>query len=135
MPAVSGAGDSKESNLSNMSNPKANSDATERNNETLRKMLNDVPAAPVRTPFDSRRSREKYESIRQRAYDVSTCAFEPFKKYLVFVAGRGWTDGEYRTDSPQGWCHKWALDDSLFSHPARGVTHFADMIPNPSTSI
>ena len=64
-----------------------------------------------------------------KIYNIKDTAWQPYKKYFVLVAGRGWTDGEYRTDSPAGWVHKWALDRELFGAENRGVTHFADM-PN-----
>ena len=58
---------------------------------------------------------------------------EPFVRYLVHVAGEGWTDGMFRTDddSPSGWCHKWA-GGKLFNTDRRGVTHFCKLPPLPN---
>jgi len=56
---------------------------------------------------------------------------QAFVPYLVYVRGRGWTDGEYRTDGPLGWCHKWALDNKLRDGKRRGVTHFCQLPPSP----
>lgn len=55
----------------------------------------------------------------------------PYKKYLVYVEGRDWTDGMFREDSPKGWCHKWASEDFLFNAPNRGVIAFQEMPPKP----
>lgn len=64
-------------------------------------------------------------------YKVSETAFEPFKKYIVFVTNRGWTDGLFRTDYPSGWCHKWASDFGIFGKENRGVTHFMELPNDP----
>ena len=63
--------------------------------------------------------------------DVADYEPEPFVRYLVHVTGEGWTDGMFRTDSPSGWCHKWA-GGKLFDAERRGVTHFCKMPPVPN---
>lgn len=65
--------------------------------------------------------------------DVETYDPEPHTKYLVYVEGNGWTDGMFRpqTDSPTGWCHKWA-GGRHFDMTRRGVTHFCKLPPLPN---
>ena len=64
--------------------------------------------------------------------DVTEYEPEPLVRYLVHVAGEGWTDGTFHPQavSPAGWCHKWALGRH-FDMPRRGVTHFCKLPPLP----
>ena len=81
------------------------------------------------------RNANTVEPIVGQILDATKHRPKPFVKYLVFVEGRGWTDGQFRTDGPTGWCHKWASDGSIFNREQRGVTHFCNMPPLPNVPV